>query len=110
MVSVARFGVFAADLSARKLYKHGIEIRLQEQPFQVLALLVGRPGEVVGREELRQRLWPTDTFVAFDEGLNAAVNRLRRALGDSADNPRFIETIPRQGYRFVALIAEPTRD
>ena len=105
--SVARFGVFAADLSVRRLYKRGIEIRLQEQPFQVLALLVDRPGEVVSREELRQRLWPTNTFVAFDEGLNAAVNRLRRALGDSAENPRFIETIPRQGYRFIASIAEP---
>ena len=104
--SAARFGVFAADLTARRLYKHGIEIRLQEQPFQVLALLLQSPGEVVSREELRQQLWPTDTFVAFDEGLNAAVNRLRRALGDSADNPRFIETIPRQGYRFIAPISE----
>jgi len=107
---VARFGVFAADLSARRLYKHGIEIRLQEQPFQVLALLLERPSEIVSREELRQQLWPTDTFVAFDEGLNAAVNRLRRALGDSADNPRFIETIPRQGYRFIAPTAESASD
>jgi DNA-binding winged helix-turn-helix (wHTH) protein len=105
--SVARFGVFAADLSARRLYKHGIEIRLQEQPFQVLALLLDRPSELISREELRQQLWPTDTFVAFDEGLNNAVNRLRRALGDTADNPRFIETIPRQGYRFIAPVAEP---
>jgi Tol biopolymer transport system component/DNA-binding winged helix-turn-helix (wHTH) protein len=104
---IKRFGVFSTDLSARRLYKHGIEIRLQEQPFQVLALLLDRPGTVVGREELRQRLWPTDTFVAFDEGLNAAVNRLRRALGDSAENPRFIETLPRQGYRFIAPLIEP---
>jgi len=101
---VAHFGVFAAHLSARKLYKHGVEIRLQEQPFKVLALLLERPGKVVSREELRQQLWPTDTFVAFDEGLNAAVNRLRRALADSAENPRFIETIHRQGYRFIAPI------
>lgn len=79
---------------------------MQDQPFQVLALLLNHPGKIVGREELRQRLWPTDTFVAFDEGLNAAVNRLRRTLGDSADNPRFIETIPRQGYRFVAPVIE----
>jgi DNA-binding winged helix-turn-helix (wHTH) protein/tetratricopeptide (TPR) repeat protein len=102
--SVARFGVFSADVAGRRLFKHGVEIRLQEQPFQVLALLLETPGEVVTREELHQRLWPTDTFVAFDEGLNAAVNRLRRALGDSADNPRFIETIPRQGYRFIAPV------
>lgn len=108
--SVARFGVYAIDLSARRLYKHGIEIRLQEQPFQVLALLLESPGRVVTREELRQQLWPTDTFVAFDGGLNAAVNRLRRVLGDSADNPRFIETIPRQGYRFIAPIAAPASD
>ncbi len=108
--SLARFGVYAADLSARKLYKHGVEIRLQDQPFQVLALLLEHPGEVISREELHSQLWPTDTFVGFDEGLNAAVNRLRRALGDSADNPRFIETIPRQGYRFIAPIAEPAWD
>jgi DNA-binding winged helix-turn-helix (wHTH) protein len=104
--TIVRFGVYTADLSARRLYKHGIKIRLQEQPFRVLALLLENAGEVVSREELHAQLWPNDTFVAFDEGLNAAVNRLRRALGDSADNPKFIETIPKQGYRFIGALIQ----
>ena len=97
-----RFGVFEADLCARELRKHGRPTRIQEQPFQVLAALLERPEELVTREELRQRLWPAGTFVDFENSLNAAVNRVREVLGDSADNPRFIETLPRRGYRFIA--------
>ena len=99
-----RFGVFAADLAAGELRKNGVRIRLQEQPFQVLALLLERPAEVVTREELRQKLWPADTFVDFDHSLNTAVNKLREALGDSASSPRYVETLARRGYRFVAKV------
>jgi DNA-binding winged helix-turn-helix (wHTH) protein len=99
-----RFGAFEADLQARELRKHGLKIKLQDQPFQILALLLERPGEVVSREELHKKLWATDTFVDFDRGLNRAINRLRDALGDSSDSPRFIETLPKRGYRFVALV------
>ena len=99
---VVRFGVFEADLRAGELRRNGRKIRLQEQPFQVLAILLERPGEIATREELRSRLWPADTFVDFDHGLNAAVKRLRDALGDSAENPLFVETLARRGYRFVA--------
>lgn len=102
-----RFGVYSADLSSRRLYKHGLKVRLQEQPFRVLVMLLKNPGEVVTREELHAQLWPNDTFVAFDEGLNATVNRLRRALGDRADNPRFVETVPKQGYRFIGSVILP---
>jgi Tol biopolymer transport system component/DNA-binding winged helix-turn-helix (wHTH) protein len=98
---VIRFGIFEADLRAGELRRNGSRIRLQDQPFQVLALLLARPGELVTREELRDKLWPADTFVDFDHGLNAAVKRLRDALGDSAENPRFIETLARRGYRFL---------
>jgi cholera toxin transcriptional activator len=98
---VVRFGVFEANLRSGELRKHGIRIRLQEQPFQILALLLERPGELVTREELRQRLWPSDTFVDFDHGLNTAVNKLREALADSAATPRFVETLARRGYRYV---------
>ncbi len=101
---MVRFSVYSADLENRRLYKHGIEVRLQEQPFRILASLLKKPGEIVTREQLHAELWPNDTFVAFDEGLNAAVNRLRRALGDSAENPRFIETVPKQGYRFIGTL------
>ena len=100
--AVIRFGIFEADLHAGELRRNGSRIRLQDQPFQVLALLLARPGELVTREELRSKLWPADTFVDFDHGLNAAVKRLRDALGDSAENPRFIETLARRGYRFLA--------
>ncbi len=103
-----RFEVFEVDLQGGELRKRGRRVKLQEQPFRVLALLLERPGEVVSREELRQRLWPADTFVDFDHGLNSAVARLREALNDSASQPRFIETIPRQGYRFIALLDLPT--
>jgi DNA-binding winged helix-turn-helix (wHTH) protein len=96
------FGLFEADLSARELYRRGALVHVQEQPFQVLAMLLARPGELVTREELRKKLWPDDTFVDFDEGVNTAIKKLRCALGDSSENPRFIETLPRRGYRFIA--------
>jgi TolB-like protein/DNA-binding winged helix-turn-helix (wHTH) protein len=103
-----RFGTFEVDVRAGELRKHGTRIKLQDQPLQILAMLLERPGEVVTREELRQKLWPADTFVDFDHGLNNAINRLRDALGDAADTPRFIETLPRRGYRFLAPVeAEP---
>lgn len=101
---VIRFGVFEADLAAAELRKGGTRIRLQEQPFQVLAYLLEHPGEVVSREDLRQKLWPADTFVDFDHSLNTAVNKLREALGDSASSPRYVETLARRGYRFVAPV------
>jgi DNA-binding winged helix-turn-helix (wHTH) protein len=101
-VSHMKFGVYEVDLHAGELRKRGVKVKLQAQPFGVLALLLERPGEVVSREDLRQKLWPTDVFVDFDQGLNKAINKLREALGDSADNPRFIETVPRRGYRFIA--------
>jgi TolB-like protein/DNA-binding winged helix-turn-helix (wHTH) protein/cytochrome c-type biogenesis protein CcmH/NrfG len=101
-----RFGSFEADLRSGELRKQGTRIRLQEQPFQILSMLLERPGEVVTREELRQSLWPEDTFVDFDHSLNTAVNKLREALNDSADAPRFVETLPRRGYRFIAAVEE----
>jgi len=97
-----RFGVFEADLQARELRKAGRRLRVQEQPFSVLVALIVRPGAIVTREELRAELWPADTFVDFDHSLNTAVNKLREVLGDSATDPRFIETVARRGYRFVA--------
>jgi TolB-like protein/DNA-binding winged helix-turn-helix (wHTH) protein/Flp pilus assembly protein TadD len=97
-----RFGVFEVDLRAGELRKHGVRLRLQEQPFQVLTMLLERPGEIVTREELRNRLWTAETFVDFDHGVNKAVNRIRDALGDSATSPRFVETVARRGYRFIA--------
>jgi TolB-like protein/DNA-binding winged helix-turn-helix (wHTH) protein/Flp pilus assembly protein TadD len=105
-----RFGVFELDLRREEFCKQGRTIRLQDQPRQVLAALLQRPGEVITRAELRERLWPGDTFVDFEHGLNTAVNRLREALGDAAGNPRFIETVPRRGYRFIApveVVSEP---
>jgi len=92
------------DLRAGELRKRGMRVRLQEQPFQVLAMLVAHPGEVVSREDLRKKLWPADTFVDFDHGLNKAVNKIREALSDSAENPRFVETAARRGYRFLAAV------
>jgi TolB-like protein/DNA-binding winged helix-turn-helix (wHTH) protein/Tfp pilus assembly protein PilF len=96
-----RFGIFEVDLHAGRLTKHGLRLKLQEQPFQVLAMLLEKPGELVNREELRSRLWPR-TIVDFDHGLNKAINKIRDVLGDSAENPRFIETVARRGYRFLA--------
>jgi cholera toxin transcriptional activator len=101
---IVRFGVFAVDLAAGELRKNGARIRLQEQPFQVLVFLLERSGEVVTREDLRQKLWPADTFVDFDHSLNTAVNKLREALGDSAASPRYVETLARRGYRFLAPV------
>jgi len=101
---VVRFGVFEVDLAAGELRKNGRRIRLQEQPFQMLALLLERPGDVVTREEVRQKLWPADTFVDFDHSLNTAINKVREALGDSASSPRYVETLARRGYRFLAQV------
>jgi cholera toxin transcriptional activator len=101
---VARFGVFELDLVAGELRKNGVKMRLQGQPFQVLALLLERAGDVVTREELRQKLWPSDTFVDFDHSVNTAINKVREALGDSATSPRYVETLARRGYRFIAPV------
>ena len=101
---IIRFGVFEVDLRAGELRKQGVKIKLQAQPFQVLQILLEKPGELLSREELRARLWPSDTFVDFDGGVNNAVKRLREALGDSADTPRYVETVPRRGYRFIGAV------
>jgi DNA-binding winged helix-turn-helix (wHTH) protein len=97
-----KFGLFEADLRTRELWKNGVKLKLGGQPFEILATLLERPGELVTREQLRTRIWSTDTFVDFNHGLNAAVNKLRECLGDSAEEPRYIETLPRRGYRFIA--------
>src|SRR5579883_987893 len=101
-----RFGLYEADTRTGELRREGVKLKLQEQPFQVLIALIERPGEIVTREELRLRLWPSDTFVDSDHGLNTAINKLRDALRDSASNPGFIETLARRGYRFVAPVEE----
>jgi len=101
---ILRFGLYEVDLRAMHLRKSGIKIKLQEQPFQILTMLLERPGEIVTREELQKQLWPEDTFVVFDVGLNSAVKKLRQALGDDSENPRFIETLYRRGYRFLAPV------
>jgi DNA-binding winged helix-turn-helix (wHTH) protein len=101
---VVRFGAFEVDLISGELRKNGTRIRFQEQPFRVLTMLLERPGEMVAREDLHTKLWPDDTFVDFDHGLNTAVNKLREALGDAAANPRFVQTIARRGYRFIAPV------
>ena len=98
---VFRFGVFELDARSGELRRHGLKIRLPDQSFQILRALLMRPGELVTRDELRQLLWTAETFVDFEVGLNSAVRKLREALDDSADNPRFVETVPRHGYRFV---------
>ena len=97
-----QFGIFEADLQAGELRRSGVRIRLQGQPFKLLAALLERPGEVVSREALQQRLWGSDTTVDFDHSLGIAVNKLREALGDHAENPRFVETLAKRGYRFIA--------
>ena len=109
---LVRFGEFQLDLEAGELRNNGSKSSLQGQPLQILSLLLENPGRVVTREELKKELWPSDTFVDFDQSLNRAVNRLREALGDSAEQPRFVETLPRRGYRFIAPVAkdEPNVD
>src|SRR5215470_3961383 len=102
---IVRFGMFQLDLKAGELRKEGVKVKLQDQPFRVLAFLAERAGQVVTREELRQRVWPTDVYVTFDQGLNNAIKKVRDALGDSADNPRFIETVARHGYRLLAPVS-----
>jgi Tol biopolymer transport system component/DNA-binding winged helix-turn-helix (wHTH) protein len=104
LTEVVRFGVYEVDPRAGELRRNGIKVKIQEQPYQVLSLLLERPGEVITREELKRRLWPADTFVDFDHSLNAAIKRLRDVLRDSADNPRFVETLARRGYRFLAPV------
>jgi TolB-like protein/DNA-binding winged helix-turn-helix (wHTH) protein len=104
---LARFGAFELNFATGELRKHGIRLKVQEQPFQVLVLLLARPGELVTREAIQQKLWPSGTFVDFENGLNTAINRLREALGDSAENPRFIVTEPRRGYRFIGQVVKP---
>ncbi len=105
--SICRFGVFELDLRAAELRKNGVKLRLQDQPYHVLLKLVEHHGEIVSREELRSTLWHEDTFVDFETGLNTAIKRLRETLGDSADSPTFIETLPRRGYRFIASVERP---
>src|SRR5215472_5767733 len=102
--SPIRFGCFEVDLRTREIRKRGIKVRLQDQPFEVLAALLERPGQLVTREQLQARIWAGNTFVDFDRGLNKAINRIREALGDAAATPRFIETYSRRGYRFIAPI------
>ena len=102
---VFRFGTFEVDVRAGELRKQGVRIKLQEQPFRVLTILLRQPGGLVTRDELRSQIWPADTFVDFDNSLNTSINKLREALGDSADSPRFIETLPRRGYRFIEPVS-----
>ena len=104
---IVRFGNYEVDLPAGHLRKRGVKIRLREQSFEVLAILLEHAGEVVTREDLRRRLWPEDVFVDFDNNLNTAIARLREALNDSAEHPRFIETLPKRGYRFIASVSKP---
>lgn len=99
-----RFGPFELDVRAGELRKHGIRIKLREQPIRILVMLLDHPGEVVLRDEIRLRLWPNNTVVEFDHGINAAIQKLRDALGESADNPRYVETVARRGYRFLGEV------
>src|ERR1700722_18315609 len=99
-----RFGVFEANAATGELRRQGIRVKLNTQPFQMLMLLLSRPGELVTREDITRELWPEGTFVDFEHGVNSAVNRIREALGDKANNPRFVETVARKGYRFVAPV------
>ncbi|MBZ5564921.1 MAG: winged helix-turn-helix domain-containing protein [Acidobacteriia bacterium] len=110
MSRVARFGTFELDLRIGELRKHGLRIRLPEQSFQTLVMMLEHPGELVAREEIQAKLWPHDTVVEFDHSINTAIRRLRDALNDSADNPHFVETLARRGFRFIAPVewAQPT--
>jgi DNA-binding winged helix-turn-helix (wHTH) protein len=102
-----RFGLFIADLETRELRKEGTKVSLQVQPFQVLAFLLNHAGELVTRDQLRSQIWPQDTFVDFDHALNTAITKIRVALGDNAERPIFIETLPRRGYRFIGIVQTP---
>jgi len=102
-----RFAPFEVDTRSGELRRQGSRVKLQEQPFQVLLLLLERSGEVVTREELSKRLWPDNTFIDVERGLNKAINKLRDALRDDAENPRFVETLPQHGYRFIAAVGRP---
>jgi TolB-like protein/Flp pilus assembly protein TadD len=106
---LSRFGVFELDLRAGELRKRGTAVKIQDKPLQILVLLLERPGDMVTRDELRQKLWQADTFVDFDHGVNTAINKLREALGDSAENPKYVQTVPRRGYRFIASVQEAGR-
>src|SRR5712671_1239940 len=106
---VTRFDAFEVDLRACELYKAGRKIKLQVLPFQTLALLLERPGEIVRREELQKKLWPADTFVDFDHSLNTAIKKLRQALGDNNKKPRFVETLPKRGYRFIGTVEQAVK-
>jgi len=101
---LVRFGDFVADLNSGELRKHGIRIKVQVQPFQILRTLLEHSGQAVSREELQKQIWPADTFVDFDHGLNNAVKKLRQALGDDAENPQYIETLSKRGYRFIGTV------
>src|SRR3954466_170993 len=102
--SLFHFGVFELDLRAGELRKRGIRIKIQEQPLQILGLLIDCPGEVVTREQIQKKLWDGDTFVDFDNAINSAIRKMRDALGDTSENPRFVETVARRGYRFIAPV------
>src|SRR6187431_26560 len=104
LASIVRFGTFELSVRSGELSRRGLRVALQEQPLRILTALLERPGEVVTRQDLCRRLWPEGTFVDFEHSLNAAVRRLRSALGDEADNPRFVETLPRRGYRFIGTL------
>lgn len=104
-----RFGEFELDHSG-ELRSQGRKVKLQEQPLQILRILMEQPGEIVTREELRKKIWPSDTFVDFDHGINNAIKRLREALGDTAETPRYVETLPRRGYRFLNTVAAPNSE
>src|SRR5215470_7546334 len=105
-----RFGQYEVDLRTKELWREGARVKLAGQPFIILEMLLDQPGELITRDQLHARLWANDTFVDFDHGLNAAVRRLRDALGDSATNPKYVETLPRRGYRFLAKIEKPAPD
>src|SRR5437763_15035265 len=102
--ATVRFDDFELNVTAGELYRNGSKLRLQEQPLQILQILAARPGEVVNREELRQKIWPSDTFVDVDHGINNAIKRLRETLGDTAETPHYVETLPRRGHRFIGKL------
>src|SRR6201988_3185688 len=104
-ISIVRFGTYEVSLQSSEVRKSGLRIRVQQQPMKLLEILLERPGEVVTREELRSRVWPAESFGDFDQALNIAIGKLRSALGDAAENPRFIETLPKRGYRFIADVS-----